>query len=1010
MKNRNMRIVTCSLSIIATQMLASTPSYAVDGPPCNPTTLRSAQMFNCSVPENISSLLQFQPASTYSDANARAEFPENWNQLGFDQPHNTYFPVSAAAPPFLQTGTFWATPITTDDFWRLSRAIPSFPDNGTQSWGAAVAGSLGNLMGVTAVQGIVYSPLANGEVWAMDAKTGYPIWKSDMVSTAGNSQVVVEEVGGRPIAFVASGDANFNLYNTVLFKNGLPHDRGAGFSSVYAFDGVTGAELWRFDTMGGSRPTPIYKNGMLYVANGDGHLYILDATNGSLISSFSNPGEGFTGLASPNLYETTDGRLFIIYGTIRPGRINAVDVTNPAAPVLGWTYTPPGVTANAAGDTSVAVDVVNGVVLTNVFSTTATAGVFDLVVYGINAATGAPIWSASGGTGPSIPGFKGSVPMVHDGIAYMGNPLNETYRSYDVQTGALLWATSLELPSDSATQRHRPHAAGVYIDGKILHVEGRHIRTFDAATGAILNDFDAPGTFSAFAAQMPAVVGNMVYLGSLSGWVFAAPLDYLMSSAGFGLRPFPPAAPIPPQQPSFSNPGALPTAKEASRFPSTWLAYAGGQTHNAFDVNGPKDVNWSVALKNAIPLGDAPRDEAIFGTEIATQLTHLAFGVGTGITPVKGIAYVASDANTIDALNGLTGEKIWSYRTINANFGEPLVTPNTVVVSAGDPTLPLGSTGAFRADSSGTQIGGSFEHVTGIDPVTGVEKWTFYTDGATSAMTPLYDNGNLYWVAGDGQIWAINADTGAPVPAFMNSVGSPKFNVGGFNVFSSANVYHQPGKRPGIMVVGKAMPDEMVGIDLSNGSILWRQTIADTYVTGFSAVSPLVDQNRGLVVSSVLVGPDTPTGPVTLTAFALDAKTGAIKWSRGLATGAVPFGFVGAVPTLDNNSVFMNNPLDQTVVAMDVRNGAELWRTPVAAAPGKPSWGPGVVVKHSRLIQAVGEQLLTFDSGTGALLNNYHVGGAFTYNHPTVLGDTLYIGNSWGWALAVPVDTVTAGM
>ena len=995
-----------SSTLLVAQALILTPALAADGPPCNPVTLRTAQMFNCSIPENLAPLLEFQSASTYADANARASFPGHWDQLGFDQPHNTLFPVSATAPAFLHNGTFWAAPLTTDVFWRLSTAIPSFPNDGTQSWGAAVAGTLGNLMGVSVVQGIVYSPLSRNEIWAVDAKTGYPIWKANLINTAGNSQVVAEQVNGRPVAFVASGDANYNLENTIRFKNSLPHDRGASFSSVYAFDGLTGAQLWRFDTMGASRPSPIYKDGKLYITNGDGHLYILDAVTGSLISTFTNPGEGYSGLASPNWFRTADGRLLITYGVNRPGKIIAVDVTNAAAPVLAWAYTPVGASANSPGDTPVAVDPVNGVVLTNVFTSTATTGVFDLVVYALDATTGTVRWSASGGTGPAIPGFKGSVPMVHGDVVYMGNPLNQTYRAYNIPTGALLWATSLQLPTDTATQRHRPHAAGVYIDGKVLHVEGRHIRTFDAATGVILNDFQTPGTFSAFAAQQPAVVGNEVYLGALSGWVFAAPLDYLMTSPGFGLRAFPPSDPIPPQQPTSFNSNALPTAAEASRFPSAWLAYAGGQTHNSYVVKGPSDVRWSTALNDAIPLNAGPRDEAIFGTEAATHMTHLAFGVGTGITPVNGIAYVGSDRNTINALNATTGEFIWRYRTMNSNFGQPLVTPNTVVVSAGDPYFPLGATATFKSNSPTTQLGGGFEHLTGIDPQTGIEKWTFDTDGATSAMTPLYHNGNLYWVAGDGQVWAINADTGAPVTAFMNSVGSPKLKLGGFNAISSANIYRQPDDRSPIMVVGKAMADEFVGIDLDNATVLWTQTLPNTYVTGFSAVSPAVDQKRGLVISTVLVGPDTTTGPVTLTAFALDAKTGAIQWTQALATGDAPYGFVGSTPLIDNNLVYLSDPLNQTVAALDVRSGAVQWQTPVATTPGKPSWGPGVVVNHSRLIQPVGAELVTFDARKGTLLNHYSVGGAFTYNHPTVIGDTLYIGNSWGWALALPVNAV----
>ncbi len=979
---------------------------AAAAPPCSPTTLRTEQMFNCGVPENLDVLLKFGPATAYADPSSRDAFPSEWPQLGFNQRHEPLFTASASPPDYLRNGTFWAAPITDDEFLRLADAIPSFPDNGTQSWGAAIAGSLGNLMGVSVVQGIVYTTLSRNELWAIDARYGTPIWKAELINTAGNSQAVVEEIDGRPVVFVGSGDANYSLENTIRFSDDLPHDRGASFSSVYAFDGLTGQQLWRFDTMGAARPTPIYKDGIIYASSGDGHLYILNAATGNQLSVFTNPGEGYSGLASPNWFRTADGRLLITYGTIRPANVLGVDVTVPTAPVLAWSFAPPGATANSAGDTSVAVDPVHGVVLTNVFTKTSASDVFDLTVYAVDATTGAVRWSASAGTGPSIPGFKGSVPMIHDTTVYMGNPLNETYRAYDIPSGALLWATSLKEPDDASNQRHRPHAAGVYIDGRILHVEGRDIRTFDAASGVILNDFETPGTFSAFAANQPAVVGNMVYLGALSGWVFAAPLDYLMTSPGFGQRPFPPPYAV-PQQPAYFDRTALPSTREAAKFPRSWLSYAGGQDHNGYVERGPRNVQWRTPLNNAIPLQAPPRDEAIFGTEAATQLTHLSFGVGTGVTPVNGIAYVGSDRNSINALNATTGKLIWRYRTINANFGQPLVTPHTVVVSAGDQQFPLGATGAFKSDSPDTQLGGSFEHLTGLDPRTGTEKWTFYTDGASSAMTPLFDKGNLYWVAGDGQLWAINADTGAPVPALMDGVGSPKIKLSGFNALSSANIYRRPGRQSPLMIVGKAMPDELVGLDLATGAIIWEHSLPGTYVTGYSSGSPAIDQSRGLVVSTVLIGPDTTDSAVVLTAFALDAATGQVVWTRDLSTAEAPYGFVAPTPTIDNNTVFIYDALGQAVSAFDVRSGAPLWSTPVPSASGKPSWGPGVVVKHSRLIQAIGEDLVTFNARTGNVLNRFHVGGAFTYNFPTVLGETLYVGNSWGWVLALPTDTVT---
>ena len=55
----------------------------------------------------------------------------------------------------------------------------------------------------------------------------------------------------------------------------------------------------------------------------------------------------------------------------------------------------------------------------------------------------------------------------------------------------------------------------------------------------------------------------------------------------------------------------------------------------------------------------------------------------------------------------------------------------------------------------------------------------------------------------------------------------------------------------------------------------------------------------------------------------------------------------------------------------------------------------------------IGSYLYTYDTKTGSELNALYVGGSFTYNNPAVIGDTLYIGNSWGWVLAIPLGIVT---
>ena len=993
------------LALVATSILLPFSAGAKTGKVCDGNNVRTATMFQCESftwarPLSYTSAQAVQPTGQF--------FPQTWPQLGFDQRHNPVFSLPPGAPDFLANGTFWAAPLTQIDFLDVGRAYPAVGNE--EEWGSTTSQYLGNVVGTSVARGVVYVQIGRREIWAISAETGAPIWRNEVTTAAGMGQAVVEEVNGRLMVFAPVGDAAFTVQNAIDFTNGKVHFRGANFAGIYAYDGLTGAQIWRFDTQGSARPTPIFRDGKLYVNTNNKNFFVLDAATGNTLGTFTNPGNGFSGLAAANWYDTADGRRMIIYGTIRPPRILGVDVTNPAAPILAWSYAPPGATANAPGDTSAAVDPDLGLVFTTVFTNrgTATAPIFDLNMIALNATTGAVVWSQFMGAGDSPPGYKGSIPMVHAGVVYAGDTSNGTFQAFDAATGTRLWSTDLHEASDAPGMTHRPRAAAVFYDNKVILAEGRDIHTFDPATGTEINRFQTPGLFGVWGISQPVIVGKLFILGSISGWVFGAPVDFITSNAGLAGQPLPPGSlPLPPRPPEYFNSAALPTQQQASQFPNTWLAYAGGQDHNSVVSKGPR-VAWQTPLKDAFPLNAPPLDEALYGSEIATHMMHLYVGVGTGVSPANGIVYAGSDRFRVNAINAITGQLIWRTRTQNANFGQPLVTPKTVVVSNGDPWLNLGGTATFKAKSPKTKIGDNWANLRGFDPQTGVEKWTIYSGQGTSAMTPLYSNGNLYWVTGEGKVWAVNADTGATIAPFMDANGLPVLSLGGFNAVSSANVYHQSGGSD-IMVVGTAMPNKITAIDLSTAAILWTQNLASagtTYLTGFATMSPAVSQGNGWVFGSVLINADTTTNTVSVLAFALNATTGAVVWTQNLGTGPIPTGFTAPTALLDASRVYMNNAVTGKIVGLDLLSGAIQWQTAVLTPPGKLSWGPGVLV-DGKLIQPVGPNLYTLNATSGNVLNQYLVGGSFTYNHPTVIGKTLYIGNSWGWVTAVPVSTVT---
>ncbi|TCV89630.1 outer membrane protein assembly factor BamB family protein [Sulfurirhabdus autotrophica] len=955
---------------------------------------------------NAQEFIQYGSPNTYNNTTARAAFPQSWSQYGNGQQHNPVYTVPGNAPSFLTTGISTISPLTGDEFRRIDLAQNYFPQDGRMAWGSSASQWVGNVAGSSVAQGIVFTTTSRREIYATDAQSGLAIWRKELVSVAGMGQPLVQTIGGKLRVIVTTGDADFNAQNSVRAIGGLQHDRGAEFSAVYCLDALTGTQIWRFDTQGSSRPTPLYRNGYLYVVSGDGHLYVLDATNGSLISTFTNPGEGQVGLSSPNWFLTAQGHVLIYYGTLSPRNIVAVDVTSPAAPVLAWTYAPPGAASNAPGDVSVAVDQSSALLVTSVFTNVGTTSspIYDEQIIALDANTGQAIWNVYSGQGPTLDGFKSANPMINNGVVYLGNPLNATVQAYDLRTGSFRWSTAI--PSNDPAIRNAPRAAPVLVNGKLIIPVAQHIYTFDAMSGALLNDYYSPQSYIAFGLNQPVVVGNVMYISSTSGYVYTFPVSYITTQAGPGPVTVPA---LPLKTAEYYDSTAKPSSSQKTGFPAQWLSYAGGQNHNSYLSTGPAiSKKWASSMLSAISLSSTPLDDAIFGTEIATQMTHLSFGAGTGVAAANGIAYATGNNRTVNAYNATTGKLIWRFRTNNHNFGQPVVTPNAVLVMGGNIATSLSNNISFSKQSAQTRLGTGFMYIHALDPLNGNEKWTFYAGQGAMSSTPLYSNGVLYWVDGQSKVWAINADTGTPVAPFMDSNGNPLLTLGGgFNAVSSANVYQDPsGKK--LMVVGMSMPNQMVAVDLGTATIAWTQPLTGlaTHFTGLSSASPAIDQANGLVISTAMANVDSTTNTAQVLTFGLNASTGTIVWTQLLDAGPIPAGFVAPTPMVANNRVYLTNPTANQITALDATTGSTLWKTAVTATGGKYSWAPGTLVGSTKLIMPMGGNLYTLNPDSGALLKTYVIGGAHTYNHVLVIGNSVYLGNAYGWVLGIPLADV----
>lgn len=178
-------------------------------------------------------------------------------------------------------------------------------------------------------------------------------------------------------------------------------------------------------------------------------------------------------------------------------------------------------------------------------------------------------------------------------------------------------------------------------------------------------------------------------------------------------------------------------------------------------------------------------------------------------------------------------------------------------------------------------------------------------------------------------------------------------------------------------------------IDKNTGRDVWHRRLG-----ALSASTPAVDEQT--VYATVLSRtPGTEAGRVA----ALNAESGAIRWSRDLPSRAE------SSPLLDHGKLIFGSQ-DGTVYALNAHNGHILWTYQAAGAvKASPSLSGGVLYfgDYSGEVQAVresdGHRLWSSGSG-GALLGS----GTF-YSTPAVVYGRVFLGNTDGRVYAYDAST-----
>ena len=418
-----------------------------------------------------------------------AEFPHTWTTYAANPERNAVFTLPRNAGMSLQRGVNWK--------FAGAGAIPLDGPPLDNNF-STTAYTIGMPVGVSAVDGIIYAGSDNGYTYALNALNGKLIWAHYGWNMTMSNPLVVD---GR--VYVSTGSAYFNYANTMLYVKGERPTRGPGLNSMYALDAKTGKKLWVYHFPGEAMPTAVYDAGYLYIGTGDGHLYKLDATTGTLASKTDLV--SFVSMSSPVL---AGDNLFV--GGTDPNYFYAV---NKKTGQIVWKITLPKLVATGIGDCTPAY--ADGLVVQE-----ATVETGDKqnpvanVLLAMDAETGKIVWQKQFENGPVPPAMKTATPMISGDKILEGSPVTGNYYAFDLKTGRELWKVRLGAQIRSGAAVADGVAYVPYKSGDIAAIR--------VSDGKILGKKHLGG---AFGPSSPVIVGGTLYVSNVYGWVIAIPLS-----------------------------------------------------------------------------------------------------------------------------------------------------------------------------------------------------------------------------------------------------------------------------------------------------------------------------------------------------------------------------------------------------------------------------------------------------------------------------------------------------
>lgn len=300
----------------------------------------------------------------------------------------------------------------------------------------------------------------------------------------------------------------------------------------------------------------------------------------------------------------------------------------------------------------------------------------------------------------------------------------------------------------------------------------------------------------------------------------------------------------------------------------------------------------------------------------------------------------ASDSlDAIYALNADTGALIWKYGIDGPVFGSPAVANGVVYVS--------GVNSLFALDAS-----------------TGALVWHYGLTYQSQYCSPTIVNNIVYFTSGP-DVYALNATSGALIWEYTTAGTNP----------------NPPAVTNGIVYVNSGA-GTVYALNANTGALIWSKQLGST----LGPPRTLGGTLAGQAVSNGVLYVGIQGKPRFYTLYALDAGTGAVRWSKMLSS------LYMETPAVANGMVYVVS--GTMVYGLNASTGAVLWQA--AGYGSSPIVANGVVYTGAWVGtgEGTGYGVITaFNANTGAQLWNYQTDPSGEYDFfptPAVVNGMIY--------------------